>query len=233
MTLVEAVLAVLLAWPPFGAEPDPESAAIRQVRLTQAAIAITDAAHTRSRTWNAVKIAAALLVLGHRESRFARYVGTGQCMRGPIGAQCDPWRGVARALGYYQQHRPACPRAWREEPGSLSQQIESARCAASLLQGGVHRCGQRASSPEAAAFAAYAGIRCDRPGSQRRAALMLRIESRLRQLLGSARQPLGAVTLRTDPGDREPPLPGAASYRQEHWSPAVLTDHRHAAASGG
>ena len=209
MTLVEAVLAVLLAWPPFGAEPDPETSGERQIRLTQAAIAITDAAVTRSSTWSPPKVAAAMLALGHRESRFAQYVAEGQCMRGPVGAQCDPHRGKARARTYWQQHYRACPAAWREPRGSMAETRAAAQCAASLLQGGIHRCRTRASSPEAAAFAAYAGIDCARRIGPRRAALMLRIESRLRQLLSSpaVQQPVSPAHLDLLPQQPEQPSP--------------------------
>lgn len=183
MQLVEAVLFVLMTWPAFGSEPTPETTGDRQIRLTQAAIVVTGAAHLRSRGWPPVKVAASLLALGRAESNWARYVWAGECMTGPVGAQCDPHRGIPRALGYWQQHRGACRRAWEQPHGSDAQLFESAKCAASLLQGASHRCRTRALSPEAGAFAGYRGIDCGWSGGRKRAQSMYVVESRLRGLM--------------------------------------------------
>ena len=185
MTLVEAVLVVLLGWPRFSAEPTPETDLERQIRLTQAAIAITGAAVERPGSWQPVRTAAALLAVGDRESKFARYVWAGRCESGPEEARCDPSprSGRPRARTYWQLHRAACPAAWAEEHGSFAETRAAARCASRLLVGAYYRC----KTGHAGAFAGYAGNCGWAPLRARsRANLMARLESRLRQLLGTS-----------------------------------------------
>jgi len=183
VTLAEAVLLVLRSLAPYSQEPEPETAAELDWRRTQAAICITGAAETRARGWSRERVAASLVALGEAESHFARYVWVGDCMRGPVGARCDPHRGVSRARTAWQLHRAACPRAWSLPHGSTAEVCAAAECAASLLQGAAHRCRNRAVSPEAGAFSGYAGISCTRPGSVRRARRMAALESQIRTIM--------------------------------------------------
>jgi hypothetical protein len=180
VTLAEAVLLVLRSLAPYSQEPEPETAAELDWRRTQAAICITGAAETRARGWSRERVAASLVALGEAESNFARYVWAGECDRGPIGAQCDPRHGKAQSIGYWQQRPAACGRAWRLPHGSTAQVCASAACAASLLQGAAHRCRNRASSPEAGAFAGYRSIDCSWRGGIKRARRMIYLESRIR-----------------------------------------------------
>jgi len=184
-TLAEAVLLVLQSLAPYSQEPEPETAAELDWRRTQAAICITGAAETRARGWSRERVAASLVALGEAESNFAAYVHHGDCMRGPVGARCDPHRGKSRARGYWQQHQAACPKAWALPHGSTAEVCAAAQCAASLLQGAAHRCRSRAPSPEAGAFSGYAGISCTKPGSVRRARRLAALESQIRTVIAS------------------------------------------------
>lgn len=207
MTLAEAVLSVLLAWPPFGAEPVHETDIDRQIRLTQAAIVVTEAAEARPGRWPSVRVAAALLALGHGESRFARYVGVGLCHTGPKGARCGlDRRGRMRARTYWQIEKPACRELWQHEPGSFIEILSAARCASRLFVGAYYRCGDDLRG----AFAGYAkGGGCGWAPAARRARRMRRIESRLRQLLRSApsvtQQPISSTHVDMLPEQSEQP----------------------------
>lgn len=213
MTLAEAVLRVLLGFRAFAAEPQPETELERQVRLTQAAIVMTDVAVSRPGKLEPMRAAAVLLTQGKAESNFARYVGEGQCMSGPAGAQCDPHHGKPRARGYWQPHRSACPRVWNHKPGSYAESREAAECIARLWAGAVWRCRNRAETPEAGGFAGLRGIDCTWRGGVRRARALTQTESRLRQLLAQPARPAES-RLRVRAEDRVawlPPSPPRSS----------------------
>jgi len=185
VTLAEAVLALLLSWPAYSAEPTPEAPEARQVRLTAATIAITEAASARPGNWQPVQVAAVLLTLGWYESRFAAYVGEGRCSEGPEDARCDPHpvTKVPRARSYWQAHQSACPLAWTLPPGSLAELRAAAGCASRLWVGAYYRCRRRTTDgPVAGAFAGYAGgaAGCRWDGGARRARKLLEIASILR-----------------------------------------------------
>jgi hypothetical protein len=209
-TLAEAVLLVLRSLAPYSQEPEAEAVESRDVRLTQAAICITGAAETKANGWSRERVAAALVALGEAESNFAAYVHHGDCMRGPVGARCDPHRGVSRARGYWQQHRAACPRSWALQHGSTAEVCAAAQCAASLLQGAAHRCRNRAQNPEAGAFSGYAGISCTKPGSVRRAQRLAALESQIRAVIASglpASQSAAGLAELASRVSPEPPAP--------------------------
>src|SRR5690606_2825096 len=86
-----------------------------------------------------------------------RYVQVGECEAGPVGARCDG----GRARGIWQQHKSACPSVWEQEPGSIEELREGARCASRLMYGALRRCRTRAPSALVGAFSGYAGASCN------------------------------------------------------------------------
>jgi hypothetical protein len=171
--MLDVLVAILLAWPPFYTETDEQPEA-RRLRLVMAAQAIEQVAHA---TPDPAQTAAALLAIGFHESRFAAYVGQGRCHEGPKGARCDE----GRARGYWQLWRVACPPAWRLEPGSREALHAEARCAARAWRGALWRCRRRhPAGPIAGAFAGYRGADCEWARGARRAQTFERIASKLR-----------------------------------------------------
>ena len=167
----EAILALLLSFQPFHAEPRPETPEARQDRLRIAAEAIWDASEVRPRGLSRNAWSGALVALGWHESRFARYVGDDRCLDGPVEARCDPHRktGIPQAKGYFQAHRSVCPQLWELEPASVEWIRYSARCASGRMSGAYLRCRARAVSPLAGAFAGYRGADCTWAPARRRA----------------------------------------------------------------
>jgi hypothetical protein len=180
----EAVLCVLMSLPPHYTDAE-EPAAEREKRLEEIAGAVTYAVEHVS-TGDAVQLAAAVLVLGWAESRWARYVGEGRCEDGPKGARCDPdRRGVPRARSYWQLHRRACRQLWATPKGSRAALQAAAVCAARRWQGGLKMCAGRCKwGPQAGAFAAYRGgvgpDPCNWPGALARKNLLSVYLSRMR-----------------------------------------------------
>ena len=103
--------------------------------------------------------AAALIVQGHYESRFAKAILTGHCEQMPKGMQCDPDRhGVPRARGMWQ--------LWNF--CKATDVNGEARCVMASMRMGLQRC-----SKWEGAFSALAGRGgCDWVGAPRRVQTM-------------------------------------------------------------
>ncbi len=146
-----AILLILLnSTPHFSDTASPEQ---RLARLTVVAAEQARVANMRIGGWEPRRIAAALLAIGHHESRFAEYVGAG-CLVIPKGApDCD----AGRARSYYQLWRRACLKAWAQVPGSRAELREGTECAARRLIGAYYRC--RADNPKNPLFGAFSGFR--------------------------------------------------------------------------
>ena len=155
--MIKAIHALLVALPPFAAEPVPESAEERAERLKPVAGAIWQATTTRPSGFSRGQWSAVLVSLGWHETRFARYVQVGECETGPVGARCD----AGRARGLWQQHRSACPSVWELEPGSVDELREGARCASRLMYAATRRCSRRAPTLLVGGFSGYAGASCN------------------------------------------------------------------------
>lgn len=127
--------------------------------------------------------AAALVTLGWFETRFARYVLSGNCASGPVGMRCD-WDHRTkrpRARGAYQIWG-WCTEAWKHPEGSQESLVAETRCAARMLSGAKRRCaGAHPAGPWAGAFSGYGGVSCIRPKASKRARRMAQIEARLRR----------------------------------------------------
>lgn len=150
--LRDAILLVLLAQGPHTTDLD-EGEASRRARLDAVASAIAEASE---RYADPPRVAAALLVIGRRESHWARYVGEGRCSEGPVGMRCDPdKKGVARARTYWQLWSKACAPAWEASPGSREELSAAAKCAAGLWVGASQRCQDAPDGAIAGAFAGY------------------------------------------------------------------------------
>lgn len=177
----DLILAILLAWPPFSAEPVLESSEDRATRLGNVADVIAATAARRPGGLDPAETAAALLTIGFWESRFALYVGAGRCETGPVGARCDPDRkGVPRARTYWQLHRAACPSAWAEDPGSQAELVAAARCAAVLFSAARSRCGRyHKAGPIAGAFSGYRSAQCEWRGAVRRQTMFWKVRGGL------------------------------------------------------
>src|SRR5690606_18816635 len=106
--MIKSIHALLVALPPFAAEPVPESADERAERLKPVAGAIWQAAAQRPSGFTRGQWSAVLTALGWHESRWAAYVHDGRCSEGPVGARCDD----GRARTAWQLHRSACPSVW-------------------------------------------------------------------------------------------------------------------------
>ena len=180
MTPFQLALLALLKMLPAHVTDADEPMAAREGRLALVAVAVSDATHS-----DMVRTAR-VIALGQSESGFARYVGEGRCAEGPVGSRCDPdRRGIARALGYWQQHRSACPRAWALPIGSVEQLRESARCADNLLRSALHRCKRRVADAEAGSFSGYRSWDCSWRGGAARAERSRRYRVHLSRLLGA------------------------------------------------
>lgn len=149
MTLAEAILAVLLASPPWHQDTAEQG---RHERLTTIALAITDASQ------GDVRLAALVTMAGLWESRYARHVHEGACGR----HECDPvsHRGQVR-------HTSVTP--WQLKQGHLSRDAwlamvgtgiepttRAARESAARLSLGLRRC-----RSVTGAITMYALGRCD------------------------------------------------------------------------
>lgn len=113
--------------------------------------------------------AAALVALGQHESTWAEYIGEDRCKDGPDGMQCDPdEHGKPRALGYWQLHRSACPKAWDHAPSAERLLIE-AECAVNAFARAADRCFSK--NPKGTIAGALAGYRgkCDTTDADLRA----------------------------------------------------------------
>lgn len=122
-----------------------------------------------------------LLLIGERETHWARYVGEGRCKDGPVGMRCDPDRfGNPRARTYWQLWPAACPKLKHTVPGSEAELMLGARCAAAQLRTAYARCSSNPHGRWAGAFAGYRSIDCHWPGGARRAALLGTIENQMR-----------------------------------------------------
>lgn len=136
-----AILVILLSLAPHKTDKD-EPVDARRARLETIAEDIAAAADGRRDT------AAALVTLGWRESRFARYVGQG-CVNVPKGhANCDS----GRARSYWQVWSKGCRPGWALPPGSREAQAAFAKCAGRLWRAARRRCG-------GTLFGAYSGYR--------------------------------------------------------------------------
>lgn len=175
----EAILALLLSFQPFHAEPRPETPEARQDRLRVAAEAIWDASEVRPRGLSKTAWAGVLVALGWNESRFAAYVGRDACETGRYRCDFDEKTGKSRAKGYFQAHRSACPGLWELPGGSVEWIRYSARCASGRLTGAYLRCRARAVSPLAGGFAGYRGSDCTWAPARRRAVDATRFASML------------------------------------------------------
>lgn len=107
------------------AEP-PEA---RRELARPVAEAIADTAHS-------LEEAAALISVATHESHLCRYVLTGHCADGPVGARCDH----GRARGPFQVHGH-CREAWRYADGSPESFRAGAACVLRGLRYGVQRHG--------------------------------------------------------------------------------------------
>jgi hypothetical protein len=147
----EAILAVLLQTTPHQTD-SAETVTDRRNRLEPVALAISKAS---ARYADSRGVAAALLVIGRRESYWASYVQEDRCSEGPTYARCDPDKtGKARALGFWQLWKKACPAAWALTPSPERLEAE-ARCAASTWVGARMRCRDAPDGQVAGAFSGY------------------------------------------------------------------------------
>jgi hypothetical protein len=186
MTLTQAVFIALMGFSP--SVHDQETTEQRTRRLQIAAEAIGNATARAMcleawakedcrRAWRRDRreLAAALIALGHFETKYAQYVGEGRCHDGPRGQRCDD--GNART--YWQTWAVACPDAWKASPGSREEVEAGAWCAARLLSGAYNFCKEPAGDGWARAFGRYGGRACGWDGGAERAKLMRKIQSKL------------------------------------------------------
>ena len=163
--MTSAIHALLVALPPFAAEPTPETADERAVRLEPVAAAIWEASSGAPAGFTRGQWAAVIVALGKHESNFAKYVQEGRCSEGRPGERCD--NGKARTFA--QLHYAACPAAWQLEPGTVAELDAAAKCASRLLAAALRRCRSRNADPLAGSFSGYAGASCVAPWANRRA----------------------------------------------------------------
>jgi hypothetical protein len=193
MTLLASILAVLMVLPP--AESDvSEPTAHRWARLADTAEAIAIASEracgpeARKPIWlgDPPHLAARLVALGWGESRYARYVGAGRCLDGPLGSQCDPHprTGEPRARSYWQLWRVAAPEVWYLPAGGPRELRAAAWAAARRLSGARTRCRGRGVSEFAGAYAGYRALPCRWAPAIGRAAHAERIERQIRGFAG-------------------------------------------------
>ena len=163
--MTPAIHALLLSLPPFAAEPTPETADERAVRLEPVAAAIAEASAGAPAGFSRGQWAAVLVALGKHESNFAKYVQEGKCSEGRPGERCDD----GKAKSHFQLHYAACPAAWELEPGTVAELNAATKCASRLLASALRRCRSRNTDPLAGAFSGYAGASCVAPWANRRA----------------------------------------------------------------
>ncbi len=129
------------------------------------------------------ELAAALIELGWKETKWARAVLEGHCERMPKGQQCDG--GYAR--GPWQVHG-WCSRGWALADGSYAALEEQGRCAVRLLQGRLAGCRRGWEG----AFSGYAGSSCAWPPARKRAEEMREVLAFLAQPWPGGAKPTGA-----------------------------------------
>lgn len=153
----EIILSALLSLTPSYTDRQEDQVG-RRNRLSEVALAISTACGSN------IELCAAEVILGDRETHYASLVQQNRCREMPAGQRCDG----GRALGPWQLHRAACPKAW-EAPLDLTIQ---ARCVAGLLRWGKRSCGRWSG-----AFSYYALGRgeCDWVGGGRRERQLFRI----------------------------------------------------------
>ena len=148
MTLADAVLAVLLSLQPHVSDLD-EAPGARKARLGAIAQDIATASKgNRDR-------AAALIVLGSRESHFASWVGDG-CQGDPPKGSGDCDKGRARS--YWQVWARGCRKGWALPVGSRAAQAAFAGCAARLWQAARRRCQSANEDPLVGAYSGYRSV---------------------------------------------------------------------------
>jgi len=112
--------------------------------------------------------AATLAALAWHETKLSRLVLEGHCDQLPKGMRCDG----GRALGPWQLHQQACPKAWAlatpngGPEGQRESLREQARCAIRLLRWNGQRGKEHTPTPLHAAFAGYAAQRWTWPGAE-------------------------------------------------------------------
>jgi len=136
------------------------------------AVDMAEAAELQPDRSRILDAAAALAVLGDRETHFAQYVGEGRCREGRF--KCDPdEHGNPQSLTYWQLKRKACPEAHALRDGSREQQKAAAKCAVRLWFSARRRCASAPSAGSdriAGAFSGYGfGLYCGAPSSVARA----------------------------------------------------------------
>jgi hypothetical protein len=189
--MVDAIIAILMSLQPFVS--DGESPTERRARMEVISAAIVDAADRAAcfgvwQTPDCVPrfrdrrgMAAALIVIGYAESRFARYVHENRCLDGPPGARCGADdRGIPRGRSPWQLWRSACPELWdRMVDSSLEATQAGAWCSARLLAGAYRRCQRKNANPWAGAFSGYRGASCSWPNAANRARLQRQFVAQL------------------------------------------------------
>lgn len=112
--------------------------------------------------------AAILLTIGSRETRFAWYVGSGNCHLGkPFGMDCDG----GLAASYWQLTKWAGPHTLAAEPGSVDQLSWAIHETLVYWRRGYDKCRQSVNG----AFAFYKGRACDHPDGRARGNLYRKI----------------------------------------------------------
>lgn len=178
--MIEAILDAMLAQAHYVGDRT-DTPAERAALYRAPAEAIDEVA--RGNVW----LAAALIELGHAESRWARYVLEGRCADGPRGARCDwDYRARApRARGPWQVWS-WCRDAWSHEDGSTAALRGGARCAARALSGAKRRCqGTHAAGDWAGMFSGYRANACTWGPAAGRARRMATVQANLVRALAA------------------------------------------------
>lgn len=145
----------------FDKEPEPETTEERVERFTPIAKVIYQVSNIRPRGVDRVTMISVLITLGQFESKFAKYVGEGRCIEGPVGMQCDPdEKGIPRARSYFQHWEVSCPKLWETEPGSKEELFVAAKCTARKLTGAYYRCREINPNVWAGAFSGFRASSC-------------------------------------------------------------------------
>lgn len=110
---------------------------------------------------------AAMVTLLKHESGGARYVLSGHCSQGPVGARCD--HGHAR--GPFQVHS-WCKDAYSVNEDSPESLQAGALCAIHMLRAAKYRCASRNSDLLAGMFSGYRSSSCTWPPARDRAHTM-------------------------------------------------------------
>lgn len=189
--MLEAIFAILMHYQPFFADNETEPVRRERMRIVAAAIEHSADRATCSGAWAKREcrrlfndrrgLAAALIVIGHEETRFARYVHENRCLDGPPGMRCDlDDKGVPRARGLWQVWRVACPDLWdRMVDASLEATKAAAWCSATRIAGAYRRCQNHNRDAWSGAFSGYRGASCTWPGAVRRARRVRQLIARL------------------------------------------------------